>query len=137
LCSWRNEERTLIAYPRGSADFRKEESRQSRFALENFHPLRFQWQTKKDSSWHIKGSTNTDWQQLTWLCYARTGKGKNLRVQRRKRSFLPFVSLRYNTSAPHGGRNGNSDGRATEVRKPEEKGRVFDAADSTCSSPSM
>ena len=93
----------------------------SRFALENFHPLRFQWQTKKDSSWHIKGSTNTDWQQRTWLCYARTGKGKNLRVQRRKRSFLPFASVRYNTSAPHGGRNGNSDGRATEVRKPEEK----------------
>ena len=74
-----------------------------------------------------KGSTNTDWQQLTWLCYARTGKGKNLRVQRRKRSFLPFVSLRYNTPSPHDGRRGNSDGRATEVRKPEEKGRVFDA----------
>jgi hypothetical protein len=84
-----------------------------------------------------KGSTNTDWQQLTWLCYARTGKGKNLRVQRRKRSFLPFVSLRYNTPSPHDGRRGNSDGRATEVRKPEEKGRAFDAADSTCSSPSM
>lgn len=42
--------------PRGSADFRKEESRQSRFALENFHPLRFQWQTKKDSSWHKRGA---------------------------------------------------------------------------------
>lgn len=72
---------------------------------------------------------------MALLC--ENGQGKNLRVQRRKRSFLPFVSLRYNTSAPHGGRNGNSDGRATEVRKPEEKGRVFDAADSTCSSPSM
>lgn len=83
-----------------------------------------------------KGSTNTDWQQLTWLCYARTGKGKNLRVQRRKRSFLPFVSLRYNTSAPHGGRNGNSDGRATEVRKPEEK-VCFLMRDSTCNSPGM
>jgi hypothetical protein len=104
--------------------------------LENFHPLRFQWQTKKDSSWHIKGSTNTDWQQLTWLCYARTGKGKNLRVQRRKRSFLPFVSLRYNTSSPHDGRRGNSDGRATEVRKPEEK-VCFLMRDSTCNSPGM
>ena len=39
-------------------------TRPSRFALENFHPLRFQWQTKKDSSWHIKGSTNS--QQFAW-----------------------------------------------------------------------
>lgn len=56
---------------------------------------------------------------MALLC--ENGQGKNLRVQRRKRSFLPFVSLRYNTSSPHDGRRGNSDGRATEVRKPEEK----------------
>ena len=42
---------------------------------------------------------------------------------------LPHFHLErvYNTLSPHDGRNGNSDGRATEVRKPEEKGRVFDA----------
>ena len=60
-----------------------------------------------------------------------------MRVQRRKRSFLSFVSSRYNTSAPHDGRNGNFDARTAEVRKPEEKDRVFDAADSTCNSPGM
>lgn len=72
-----------------------------------------------------KGSTNTDWQQLTWLCYARTGKGKNLRVQRRKRSFLPFVSLRYNTPSPHDGRRGNSDEQTAEVRESRKRKSVF------------
>lgn len=60
---------------------------------------------------------------MALLC--ENGQGKNLRVQRRKRSFLPFVSLRYNTSSPHDGRRGNSDGRTAEVRKPEEKDRVL------------
>ncbi len=56
---------------------------------------------------------------MALLC--ENGQGKKLACAAANRFSLPFVSLRYNTSAPHGGRNGNSDGRATEVRKPEEK----------------
>lgn len=56
---------------------------------------------------------------MALLC--ENGQGKKIACAAANRFSLPFVSLRYNTSAPHGGRNGNSDGRATEVRKPEEK----------------
>lgn len=72
---------------------------------------------------------------MALLC--ENGQGKKLACAAANRFSLPFVSLRYNTSAPHDGRRGNSDGRTAEVRKPEEKDRVFDAADSTCNSPGM